>query len=80
MTGSLAWWAGLSRLISRVRHKLTEDRLRRINQASGVVLVVFGFVLFAQFAYGLAGHRIGGTQPLPPLAAHAINVQAAPPL
>jgi arginine exporter protein ArgO len=81
MTGSLAWWAGLSRLISRVRHKLTEDRLRRINQASGVVLVVFGFVLFAQFAYGLAGHRIGGTRPMPPFASHAVNVfQATPPL
>src|SRR5208337_4016288 len=51
MTGSLMWWAGLSRLISRVRHKLTENRLKKINQASGVALVVFGFVLFAQFAY-----------------------------
>ena len=81
MTGSLAWWAGLSRLISRVRHKLTEDRLRRINQVSGVVLVVFGFVLFAQFAYGLAGHRIGGTHPLSPFASHAVNAfQATPPL
>lgn len=58
MTGSLAWWAGLSRLISRVRHKLTEDRLKLINQVSGAVLVAFGFVLFAQFAYGLAGYRI----------------------
>ncbi len=80
MTGKPRRWAGLSRLISRVRHKLTEDRLRRINQASGVVLVVFGFVLFAQFAYGLAGHRIG-TRPLSPFASHAINVfQANPPL
>lgn len=64
MTGSLAWWAGLSRLISRVRHKLTEGRLKQINQVSGAVLVAFGLVLFAQFAYGLAGHRIASANPL----------------
>ncbi len=63
MTGSLIWWAGLSRLISRVRHKLTESRLRKINQVSGAVLVAFGFVLFGQFAYGLAGHRMASGQP-----------------
>ncbi len=62
MAGSLIWWGGLSRLISRVRHKLTESRLKRINQVSGVVLVMFGAVLFVQFAYGLAGHRIAGRE------------------
>jgi threonine/homoserine/homoserine lactone efflux protein len=62
MTGSLIWWAGLSRLIARVRHKLTERRLRKINQVSGAVLVMFGFVLFAQFAYGLAGHRFAASE------------------
>lgn len=64
MAGSLIWWAALSRLISRVRHKLTESRLKKINQVSGVVLVMFGFVLFAEFAYGLAGHRIAEEAPL----------------
>ncbi len=64
MTGSLIWWAGLSRLIARVRHKLTEGRLKRINQVSGVVLVVFGAVLFVQFAYGLAGHRLAEREPI----------------
>jgi threonine/homoserine/homoserine lactone efflux protein len=59
MAGSLAWWAGLSQLIAKVRHKLTEGRLKRINQVSGVVLVAFGMVLFVQVAFGLAGHRIG---------------------
>jgi threonine/homoserine/homoserine lactone efflux protein len=68
MAGSLIWWAGLSRLISRVRHKLTEGRLKKINQVSGAVLVAFGVVLFAQFAYGLAGHRIAGAAPLTPFA------------
>ncbi len=63
MAGSLIWWAGLSRLISRVRHKLTESRLKRINQVSGAVLVMFGMVLFSQFAYGLAGHRMAVQAP-----------------
>ena len=76
MAGSLMWWAGLSRLIARVRHKLTESRLKRINQVSGVVLVMFGAVLFVQFAYGLAGHRIAGGESRPrssPRAARAAN-------
>ncbi|MBI4725370.1 MAG: LysE family transporter, partial [Rhodomicrobium sp.] len=68
MTGSLAWWAGLSRLISRVRHKLTEGRLKKINQVSGVVLVMFGLVLFVQVAYGLAGHRYASRQQAPAFA------------
>ncbi len=63
MAGSLIWWAGLSRLIARVRHKVTERRLKVINQVSGVMLVLFGAVLFVQFAYGLAGHRIAWRAP-----------------
>lgn len=62
MTGSLFWWAGLSWLIARLRHKLTEGRLKRINQVSGVVLIVFGGVLFLQVAFGLAGHRIASAE------------------
>jgi arginine exporter protein ArgO len=73
MAGSLAWWAGLSRLISRVRHKLTEDRLRLVNQVSGVVLVAFGAVLFAQFAFGLTGHRIAGEHSLIPFVSYAVQ-------
>lgn len=56
MTGSMAWWAGLSQLISRIRHKLNQNRLRLINQAAGVLLIVFGAVLFAQFTASLAQH------------------------
>lgn len=53
MTGSLCWWAGLSQLISRVRHKLNHNRLRMINQIAGILLVVFGVILFLQFTTGL---------------------------
>ncbi|MDX2266375.1 MAG: LysE family transporter [Hyphomicrobiales bacterium] len=53
MTGSLLWWAGLSRLISRVRHKLNHGRLRMINQGAGLLLLIFGGVLLVQFSAGL---------------------------
>ncbi len=64
MAGSIVWWASLSNLIARVRHKLTERRLKRINQVSGVVLVMFGAVLLAQFAHGLFGNRIASREPV----------------
>lgn len=48
MTGSLFWWMGLSRLVSKVRHKLNEGRLKAINRTAGVVLLLFGAVLFIQ--------------------------------
>jgi threonine/homoserine/homoserine lactone efflux protein len=73
MAGSLVWWAGLSRLIARVRHKLTESRLKVINQVSGVVLVMFGAVLFGQFVYGLAGHRIAENNAPSPFALGALG-------
>lgn len=53
MAGSLFWWAWLSQLISRVRHKLNHNRLRLINQIAGLLLVIFGAVLFFQFTSGL---------------------------
>jgi len=48
MGGSLLWWVGLSHIISTVRHKLDEDRLQRINQIAGGVLVGFGVLLIGQ--------------------------------
>lgn len=48
MTGSLFWWMGLSRLVSNVRHKLNEGRLKAINRTAGVLLLLFGAVLFIQ--------------------------------
>ena len=48
MGGSLLWWLGLSELISTIRHKLTEGRLRLINRIAGSVLLAFGVILLAQ--------------------------------
>lgn len=56
MAGSLLWWAVLSRLIERLRGKITETRLKVINQVAGVVLLAFGGLLFFQLALGILGH------------------------
>lgn len=54
MCGSLMWWVGLSALIARIRHKLTDQRLRNINQVAGLALLCFGAVLLLRAALGVA--------------------------
>jgi len=56
MLGSLLWWAGLSWLISRVRHRLNNSRLKMINQIAGAILVLFGAILLVQFTTSLFNH------------------------
>lgn len=65
MAGSLLWWAFLSRLIERLRGRINEGRLKRINQAAGIVLVVFGGWLFVKFALGMTGHTADALTPTP---------------
>jgi len=48
MGGSLAWWVGLSHLIGRFRHLLSEGRLRLINQVTGLLLSGFGVLLVGE--------------------------------
>jgi threonine/homoserine/homoserine lactone efflux protein len=48
MGGSLAWWVGLSHLIGRFRHLVTEARLRLINQVTGLLLSGFGALLVGE--------------------------------
>ncbi len=61
MAGSMLWWAGLSRLIERLRGRLTEHRLKLINQVAGVVLLAFGGLLFFQLVIGLFGDPAGAS-------------------
>ncbi len=48
MGGSLAWWVGLSHLIGRFRHRVSEARLKLINQIAGLLLSVFGVLLVGE--------------------------------
>jgi threonine/homoserine/homoserine lactone efflux protein len=50
VVGSLFWWIFLAAMVGRIRHRVTEDRLRRINVAAGVLLVAFGAILTAEIA------------------------------
>lgn len=63
MAGSLLWWAGLSRLIEKLRYRINENRLKIINQVAGVALLAFGGLLFFQFAVGVFGAASDTTSP-----------------
>lgn len=42
LSGATLWWLGLTRLIAALRGKMTEKRLKIINQISGAILFVAG--------------------------------------
>lgn len=66
VVGSLLWWAVLSRLIERLRGRINEGRLKLINQVAGVVLVLFGGLLFFKLAWGLTGNAADASMPTLP--------------
>ncbi len=51
MAGSMAWWFGLSWLITVIRHHLNEDRLRMINQFAAGGLILFGLILLGKMIW-----------------------------
>jgi threonine/homoserine/homoserine lactone efflux protein len=50
--GSAAWWTMLSTTASRLRERLAESWLQRINTVSGGGLALFGFVVLIGVALG----------------------------
>ncbi len=54
MIGSLAWWVGLSHVIGRFRHRISERILAKINRISGTLLVGFGALLVGEIALKMA--------------------------
>ena len=42
-TGSLLWWAILSGLVSALRDRFDQQRLKWVNQLSGIIIAGFGF-------------------------------------
>jgi amino acid permease len=63
MLGSLMWWAILSRIIETLRDRITENRLKVINQIAGVVMLIFGGVLFFQLAVGAMSRAADAPEP-----------------
>lgn len=48
MCGSLLWWAGLSLLVGRIRHRIDLRRIVTINRVAGALLTGFGLVLIGE--------------------------------
>ncbi len=48
MTGSLAWWLGLSATVARLRRKLKPEWLGQINTYAALLLVGFGLLLIGE--------------------------------
>jgi len=46
--GSMIWWLILAGGISTVRHKLSTQALKHINQISGLFILGFGIFMFAR--------------------------------
>lgn len=46
--GSLTWWLFISGFVSRIRHRMTDLWLERINHTAGILLIAFGVALFVR--------------------------------
>jgi threonine/homoserine/homoserine lactone efflux protein len=58
VAGNLLWWLGLTRLIHRIHHRLSAERLTQINRIAGMLLAASGMALIAHLAatsLGLSG-------------------------
>jgi threonine/homoserine/homoserine lactone efflux protein len=53
MGGSFVYWLVVSHLISRVRHRLSEVWMTRINQVAGAALAAFGALLIGELIWKL---------------------------
>ncbi len=53
--GSLSWWLALSTGVALMRHKVSDSGVRRVNRASGAVVVGFGLLAVGAGVAGLLG-------------------------
>jgi putative LysE/RhtB family amino acid efflux pump len=53
--GSLSWWLALSTGVALMRHKVSDGGIRRVNRASGAVVVGFGLLAVGAGVAGLLG-------------------------
>ena len=51
VAGSMMWWVFLSAMVGRIRHRVTDTRLRQINIGAGALLVAFGGILVAELIF-----------------------------
>nr|WP_211110504.1 LysE family transporter [Acuticoccus mangrovi] len=48
--GTVAWWSGVSALVTRLRVHLTEARLAKVNVVAGAILVGFGALILGRLS------------------------------
>ena len=53
--GSLSWWLALTSVVALMRHKVSDAGIRRVNVASGAVIVGFGLLAVGAGIAGLLG-------------------------
>ena len=51
LAGSAGWWLALSAITSLIHHQITPKRMRQINQASGIMIGVFGLIVLGHLVY-----------------------------
>jgi len=50
-SGASFWWAGLSAMVTRYRHTITDQWLDRANRIAGTILIGFGALIYADLVY-----------------------------
>ncbi len=61
--GALLWWMAISALVARLRHRFSSRAMRAINIVSGLMLMVFGFVVLGRLALAYLGWGGGAISP-----------------
>lgn len=54
IAGGVLWWAGVALVATRLRDRMTDAWLERLNRVAGAALAVFGVAVLAQLAFALA--------------------------
>lgn len=55
VAGSFLWWVGLSSFVGRIRHRFAAEKLQRVNQIAGILLIGFGVLLMGELAWNALG-------------------------
>ena len=58
VAGSMMWWVFLSAMVGRIRHRVTETRLKQINHAAGLMLVLLGVLMVGELAAKAMLHTV----------------------
>ncbi len=61
IAGNLTWWVALCHTVTRFRHRVKTDRLRKVNRYAGLALMGFGILLVMRGGFTLDLNRVSKT-------------------